>query len=174
MFKLIGVPLSIISTLVISLPTPAQSQEMRVSFEGYGQARIGMSRKALEKALGSKLSKDDATENAQSCEIIAPLNGPAGVDYMLLKGKLARIEISSKNIKTVSGAQVGDSQARVVAIYRGRIEVSPHFYTAPEGTYLTMFSHDKRNGMRFETDNGKVSTYYAGNAEAIQYVEGCQ
>jgi hypothetical protein len=174
MFKLIGTSLSIFSTLALSLPTPGHAQEKRVSLDGYGPARIGMTRKALEKALGTKLSKDDATEDAQSCEIAEPLNGSGGVAYMLIHGKLARVEVFSKGIRTVSGVQVNDSQASVIATYPGRIEVSPHFYTAPEGTYLTMFSKDKRKGIRFETDNGKVSAYYAGNAEVIQYVEGCQ
>jgi hypothetical protein len=29
-------------------------------------------------------------------------------------------------------------------------------------------------GVRFETDKGKITTYYAGKYDAIQYVEGCE
>jgi len=29
-------------------------------------------------------------------------------------------------------------------------------------------------GIRFETDAGKITTFYAGSYEAIRYVEGCE
>jgi len=38
---------------------------------------------------------------------------------------------------------------------------------------LTLRSADQRYGMRFETEAGKVTTFYAGKYEAEQYVEGC-
>jgi hypothetical protein len=32
---------------------------------------------------------------------------------------------------------------------------------------------DRRSGIRFATDHGKVTNFYAGTAQAIQYIEGC-
>jgi hypothetical protein len=148
--------------------------EPRVGFTSYGPVRIGMSRHALEKALGTELKSDPPDADSESCEYVAPVKGHAGVGFMLLNQRLARIDVRSPNIKTLSGAHVGNSQKTVMAIYPGRVAVSPHFYTAPDGSYLTMLSPNRRNGIRFETDHGKVTAYYAGTAQAIQYVEGCQ
>jgi hypothetical protein len=38
--------------------------------------------------------------------------------------------------------------------------------------YLTIRSDDRHYGVRFETDQGKITMFYAGTYEAIQYVEG--
>ena len=35
------------------------------------------------------------------------------------------------------------------------------------------FARDGARGMRFETEDGKVTRFYAGTAEPIEYVEGC-
>jgi hypothetical protein len=58
-------------------------------------------------------------------------------------------------------------------VYGPKLKVSESQYD-PEGHYLTIQSEDGRNGIRFETEKGKIQTYYAGRFEAVQYVEGCQ
>jgi len=55
------------------------------------------------------------------------------------------------------------------------MKVSRHAYTGEEGGhYLTFRSSDGRYGIRFETDQGKITTFYAGSYAAIQYIEGCE
>ena len=152
----------------------ASAKELRVTFTAYGPVRIGMSPKAIEIALGAKLKRDAADADSAGCEYVASSRGYEGIGFMLINQRLARIDVSAPKVSTLSGARVGQSQEEVLALYPGRVKVSPHFYTAPDGDYLTMLSHDKKHGMRFETNHGKVTVYYAGTAEAIQYVEGCQ
>jgi hypothetical protein len=132
-----------------------------------------MSRQQLERALGARLKSGNPDADSDSCEYTTPEVGDAGVSYMLINRHLARIDISEPNIFTLSGAHVGSSKDSVLGLYGGRVVVSPHAYTAPEGEYLTMLSPDSKNGIRFETDQGKVTVYYLGTAEAIQYIEGC-
>ena len=160
---------------IVCIHVPAAiAQEPRITFSAYGPVRIGMSPQALESALGVKLKRDAPDADSASCEYVAASRGHEGIGFMLLNQRLARIDASSPKVRTRSGAHVGSSQEAVLALYPGRIEVSPHAYTAPDGSYLTMLSPDKRHGMRFETDRGEVTVYYAGTAEAIQYIEGCQ
>ena len=61
----------------------------------------------------------------------------------------------------------------VIERYGPRLLVKPHAYDGPEEKYLTIYSKDKRYGVRFETDGVKVTRYYVGTAEAVQYIEGC-
>jgi len=53
------------------------------------------------------------------------------------------------------------------------MKVTPHQYL-DTGHYLTVRSAHSRYGVRFETDKGKITEFYAGTYEAIQYVEGCE
>ncbi len=133
-----------------------------------------MDRQALERALGSKLKGGEPDEESEACEYVAPEQGYDGIGFMLVNQHLARIDVSNPNVTTLSGAHIGSTQESVLALYPGRVEISPHAYTAPDGSYLTLFSRDRLHGIRFETDHGKVTRYYTGTAEAIQYIEGCQ
>jgi len=39
---------------------------------------------------------------------------------------------------------------------------------------ILTLANDRRYGIRFETDTGKILMFYVGTYEAIQYVEGCE
>ena len=84
---------------------------------------------------------------------------------MIEDRKLVRIDVSALGVATSSGIQVGDSESRARQAYGSRMKVTPHKYV-DTGHYLTMRSTDGHYGIRFETDNGKITTYYAGTYEA--------
>jgi hypothetical protein len=86
---------------------------------------------------------------------------------------MARVEVGAPGVKTSTGIQVGDSEGQVRKIYGARMKVTAHQYI-DTGHYLTVRSADGRYGIRFETDEGKITTFYAGKYDAIQYVEGCE
>ena len=46
--------------------------------------------------------------------------------------------------------------------------------TIENGHYLTAKSSDGKYGIRFETEDGKITMYCAGRFDAIQLVERCQ
>jgi hypothetical protein len=50
---------------------------------------------------------------------------------------------------------------------------STHVEGVDDSKYLTMFSSDHRLGIRFETDGERITSYYFGNARAVQFPEGC-
>ncbi|WP_457098194.1 hypothetical protein [Lysobacter sp. P5_B9] len=173
---MLNIPIVQVLTLAIAANTAmvAPASEPKITFNSYGPVLIGMDRQALERALGSKLKGEEPDADSEACEYVAPERGYDGVGFMLINQHLARVDVSNPNVATLSGAHVGSTQESVLAMYPGRVEVSPHAYTAPDGSYLTLFSRDKLHGIRFETDHGKVTRYYSGTAEAIQYIEGCQ
>ena len=80
-------------------------------------------------------------------------------------------------IATVSGIHVGATEAEVKAVYSGRggsYTVQPHPYTGPEGHYL-VYDADGKGGkpLIFETDGKKVTSFRAGEENAVQAIEGC-
>jgi hypothetical protein len=74
---------------------------------------------------------------------------------------------------TAAGTQVGDSEKHSLQVYGSRLKVGPHKYI-DNGHYLTAKSSDGNYGIRFETEDGKITMYYAGRFDALQLVERCQ
>jgi hypothetical protein len=92
---------------------------------------------------------------------------------MIIDGRFSRIDVDGAGISTSPGIQVGDSDSRVKQVCGSRVKITAHQYI-DSGHYLTIRSSDGKYGIRFETDQGKIVTFYAGTYQAIQYVEGCQ
>jgi hypothetical protein len=139
--------------------------------DGVGPVKIGMKLPALNAALGEKFAMPQS-KNEQSCFYLTPKKQP-GVAFMMIDGKLARIDVRESGVRTTTGIQVGDSQARALQIYGDKLNVEKHKYL-DEGHYLTVKSSDGHYGIRFESDGKKITMYYAGRFDAIQLVEGCQ
>jgi len=112
-------------------------------------------------------------KDEQSCFYVSPAKH-AHISFMILGGRLARIEKVGTDVPTTEGIRVGDSEAHALHVYGPRLKVTPHAYTGPEGHYLTMQSKDGRYAIRFETEGGVIQNFYAGRFNAIQYIEGCQ
>ena len=136
--------------------------------DGVGPVKMGMSLPQLNAALHERFAMPENKED-QGCFYVTATKHPQ-VSFMIASRRLVRIDVDKTGVPTTEGVQVGDSEEHVKQVYGPRLRVAPHNYT--DGHYLTL-----RNGnhaIRFETDEGKISTFYAGTFEAIQYVEGCQ
>jgi hypothetical protein len=124
----------------------------------------------ISATLHQKLSEDVfGTDNCH----YAHTAGHDQISFMIIDGHLVRIEVDGPGIGTATGIQVGASEADVRRAYGSKIFVSAHQYV-DTGHYLTVRSADGHRGVRFVTENGKVTMFYAGTYEAIQYVEGCE
>ncbi len=111
----------------------------------------------------------------ESCAYGIPEGGPAGVSFMFLSGRVARVDVNGGAIRTLSGAAVGDSEAEVQARYAGQLHVSPHKYL-PAGHYLSLVPVDAADAelrLIFETDGSKVTRFRAGSQPGVSYIEGC-
>jgi hypothetical protein len=101
---------------------------------------------------------------------------PANVELMFEGRRAVRIEVGSREAgQTASGARVGDSEGRIKAIYKDRIQVEPDQYD-PDGHNLVFVpadATDKQYRLLFETDGKKVTGIRAGFRAPVGYVEGC-
>jgi hypothetical protein len=145
--------------------------------DGYGPVRVGMSLADASDALGEQLSA--SFSDFEVCDYVHPHRFPAGVSLMVLRDSVGapesieRIDVESSGVATAEGARVGDSEASVQKRYAGRVTVQPAKYAGPEGKYLVVTPADSATRIVFETLNGRVASYRAGNSEAAQLVEGC-
>lgn len=169
MFKFIA-----LATMVTAMGPALSVSPQRVAFTSIGKARIGMNEQALVRALGAPLTHVAPEAEEEGCYYASGRGLPNGVSLMMLNDRLARVDVHEPGVSTISGAGMGTSESELKRLYGSKLVQEPHAYTGPEGHYLTLRSADGRHGVRFETDGLSVTGFYAGTAEAIQYIEGCQ
>jgi hypothetical protein len=170
--------LAVVGTFVMSLfgvanAAPRLSSASKTQTDGIGAVRVGMTVKQAAKAAGLNLVPSNG-DNNNECRYVHPQTGLKNLEMMVSKDRIVRIDIlSGSSIKTLKGAGIGDSEAKIKSFYPGRIEVSPHKYT--KGHYLTFVPADRADQHRivFETDGRKVLNYRVGKLPEVEYIEGC-
>lgn len=158
--------------ITASIGTSRAGDAWVVGESGAGPVKVGMKLSQLNTVLHEKFSTPDNKEE-QGCFYVNPAKHKH-IALMIENGVLVRIDVNGTGVATAGGIQVGDSENRARQVYGSRLKIEPHTYTGPEGRYFTIRSGDGQYGIRFETDKGKIVTFYAGRFDAIQYVEGCQ
>jgi hypothetical protein len=139
--------------------------------DGIGPVRIGMTLSQLNAVLHEKFSKPTEEWESQECFYVKPSRHPH-ITFMIEDGRVSRVDVNGAVVATSSGIHVGDSEARALKTYGSALKIDSHQYIE-NGHYLTIQSNSGPYGIRFETDQGKITTFYAGLYSAIQYVEGC-
>jgi hypothetical protein len=155
---------------LVAVSTTVADEPWVVREDGAGPVRVGMTLRKLNTTLDERFMRPK-DKDEQACFYVTPKSHPK-VAFMLLDGHLGRIDVRKTGIKTSTGIQVGDSEERALEVYGKRLKVESHKYI-DNGHYLTAKSSDGRHGIRFETEDGKITSFYAGQYEAILYVEGC-
>ena len=161
------------ATLAASTAT-AQPRPWHLTPEGYGPARIGMTRAQVERALRVTL-EGTPVDDANVCIEMGPTRGPhRNLVFMFIDRRLSRIAaIDASRVTTPRGIGIGATAAEVRRIYGRALRAEEHSYTGAPAEYLTFWTVRNRRGVRFTTDeNRRVDTIIAGN-ETIQYIEGC-
>ncbi len=86
--------------------------------------------------------------------------------------RIARIDINSKEYATDRGAKIGDTEARIKRLYKGKYKVYEHKYV-DDAHYIEVMMKGGKYNIIFETDGKRVVTYRVGRPEQVGYVEGC-
>jgi len=195
-FSILSLALAAILLAGATTPKP------RLTFEGLGPIRIGMTVSQVKK-LGFKLTTSGALDNEEerfSCHYLDSAPAYPGIALMMNEDRLVRIDVSSVDVsqgskpgqklgawQSLSGARIGMSEQEVRDIYGDWMKKSGHPYLDEAGSYLTLTSSDGKFAMTFETavkDIGAaaseskstpkyVTDFRAGLAGAVGYIEGC-
>lgn len=145
----------------------------KLSFEGIGPIKIGMSLKEISEVVGPSVKFISENSDENSCLMYTSEELLPGLSLMIKKDVLVRIDVFGeydKNIQTAVGVKVGDSEKKVKQLYPS-IKMEPYSYE--DQHYLTVTSKDGLSAIIFETDGKNVSTFRAGKFPEVSLVEGC-
>jgi hypothetical protein len=147
--------------------------DLALSEDGLGQIQIGMN---LDDAVNMGLLNENPSMKSQ-CDFVFPAVGagiPDGVSVMVVKGKVARIDVDTGSVSTEDGVRVGDTEQKVQSIYDGDLQIEPHKYIEG-GHYMTVMGDSTSAGKAivFETDGKRVTAFRAGRLPEVKWVEGC-
>lgn len=139
-----------------------------VTHNSFGKIKVGMTVAQASQALGIELV---APNGKGECYYVEPKQGLKGVDFMVIEGLIARIDIESKEYATDKGARIGDTEAKIKSLYKG-VEVHPQKYDEKLHD-MEVYSDDKKYLIIFETDGKVVTGFRIGRAEEVSWVERC-
>jgi hypothetical protein len=148
--------------------------EWSVTARGYGPIEAGMMLDQAAAAGGRPFS--DLMLGSEECDYVffAGDSVEGNVHFMVVHGRVARVDVSDGGIATAEGARIGDSEQRIRELYPGRITVEPHKYI--DGHYMIVAPAapaDSGHAIIFETDGAHVTSYRAGRLPEVRYIEGC-
>ncbi|MBK1989740.1 hypothetical protein A0J48_019745 [Sphaerospermopsis aphanizomenoides BCCUSP55] len=160
------------------------TSQAKVTINGIGPVKAGMNLPEAAGAANARLYV--SASPSDSCYYLEGEGDIKGISFMVTKDEaksrqkyitsdvIARVDIDNPKVTTISGAKIGDTEARIKSLYPG-IEVTPHQYIQ-KGHYLTLIPKDKADQnyrVIFETDGQRVIRYRSGKLPEVAYIEGC-
>jgi hypothetical protein len=160
-------------------PPSDAADPLRLTWDGWGELRIGMTRREVVDALG-----EDSNPTAvggpdpEACDQFRPERAPAGMLVMIEQGRLTRISLSDgSGVETEGGLSVGDSASAVRRHFDSRITAAPHKYWPAPAEYLTVWTVEppapNARGIVYEVGPENLVVHVHAGGPSIQYVEGC-
>jgi hypothetical protein len=147
--------------------------------DSFGPFQLGSPLAQAQSVLGDSLLNvaNEATLNV-TCDVMSWPFMPGGTSLLVLtdsgQPSVERVDVVKPGVLTAEGAGVGDTEARVLELYRGRVTVQPHKYMGPTGHYLVVtVSGDTLHRIIFETDGQRVTRYRGGRRPGVELVESC-
>jgi hypothetical protein len=174
--KLLTLLIGSIALFPLNIPVnaaPKITNQSKVFINGIGSVQVGMTVAQASKAAGAKLVTSSIQEPL--CSYYSLQNGTKDIAFKVNKGRISGVDIFKGKIATASGARIGDTEARIKALYPGQIKVSTNAYNI-KGHYLTFVpknKSDQKYRIVFVTDGKRVIQYRAGKLPEVEFIEGC-
>lgn len=168
----------IVSMWAISVNAQVQlTERSKLAINGIGPIRVGMTVDEASRAAGVRLVKGYAPPPPyeEFCSYFKPQGQLQGINFMVTKGRIVRIDISNEQITTIKGLKVGDTEEQIIKAYPGQIRIIKNPLGGP-GNNLTFVPQDKKDSqyrLIFQTRNNRVTSLRSGQLPQVEYIEGC-
>jgi hypothetical protein len=149
----------------------------RVGVRGAGPVTIGMTVARAEAATGQDFVALGQPSPDSDCSYVRIKGVTRSLAFMLKADRIVRVDVGPPRGTngTPAGIRRGDSEAKVMRTYPGRIRVGPHPYV--RGGHELVYTPASRSlanrRIIFETDGRKVTYIRAGRLPEVRYIEGC-
>lgn len=175
-------------------PSPSRSAGLsaasQVGLKNVGPVVVGMTIAELTKAAGVPLTRQPDFDQAvaqKNCAFMSPSTIPGYVPppesgnksplaFMIVDGKVARIDILGGSFSTAAGIKVGSPEQAVLAAYGNSSPLPPRPSIGPPYRYLTATPRqaaDQNYRMVFESDGAKVVQFRVGQLPQVENKQGC-
>lgn len=151
------------------------TRNTRLGLTNFGPLQVGMTIANAKAITGMSFEQRTSGGEEYGC-LYYEASRLAGLSIMVTEGTIARFELSSADLTTLSGAKMGYTEGQVKDLYPGQIVEEVHEYVL-NGKYLVYEPRDAEfQGYRlvFETNaEGVVTALRSGRVPEVGYIEGC-
>ena len=163
-------------------PEPGEpvSAANKLTANGFGPLRIGMTRAEVEAALGPDANPDAVGgPDPASCDQFRPERAPEGLLVMLENGVLTSVWLTrNATVETDRALNIGDPASEVKRVYGDAAELMPHKYESAPSEYITVWTSADHTspaarGIKYEIGQDGLVKSIAGGGPSISDVEGC-
>lgn len=169
MWKRLGVGSACVASAMLFHTGPAAGvgQNARITKDGLGAIKIGMTLSQARAANGDRLTDYSNAAGDGSC---ATARFGSNVSGLFTEGVLARIYVYTSRYSTRKGVHVRDHERDVFRAYR-QVRRERHAYVRG-GSYLFVRFGNRR--IVFETNaRGTITSVSTGRIPEVTYIEGC-
>ena len=152
--------------------SPAFDSSSSVSTVGLGALTFGMSVAEAERTLGADFV--EVIEGAAGdCYEIRPAGGPAGVSLTVTGGTIERVDISTDQITTRSGAGVGMTETDLFDLFGERLTSEARTGGGNTITFTPVDPGDAEFRVIFESDGTAVTSFRSGRVPQVLPTQPC-
>lgn len=146
--------------------------ESRLGTNGIGPVLTGMSLEEAIEASGLKF-KTGSVGNA-GCRHVQPIGGPKDLSFMVNNGSIAVANVSNPAIKTLRGAKIGDSEAKIRSMYSRQLKPADSLSLSTKNLQFVPKDADDRNyRIVFSFRKGNLVSFRSGRLPEVLWIEGC-
>jgi hypothetical protein len=171
-------PAAIALALLASPAAAAGPAAPRLTLDGIGGLRIGMTLQEMQQVVGPL---DIGYLDGPECGEGQPKRPwIPGVSFMVENGRLTRVDVDQGKppaprvrTQTEAGVGIGSTIAEVKRAYGKHLRIEPHPYDNEDGRYLVIKGLKPGREIIFEAFHGRVDSFRAGKSRSVEYIEGC-
>lgn len=166
-------PLPTSTPVPLDAPTPSSvllttafTNDSKVTTVGIDEVFFGMTAEEAAEAASTEWVTDGAVST--SCYLVTPANGPEGVTLWVVDGRVERVDIEHREIRTPSHLGIDNTLAELTSQLGGRLTSEER----DDGTVIATFTPsdpgDREFRVVFELVDDRVVRYRSGRIGTIE------